>query len=160
MSKLKFLFIQTFFILILSSLISLKAQTMNIISTDGSIQTYSITLDSKVYFSNDNLIFDNVNNSTPIAQIRKIIFDTTSGLVDTSQSNSSKLLVTPNPAKDFIYIKNMPAGNCLINIYSITGTYIIATNTNAFSASIDISALPEGVYIIRVNNLTAKFIKL
>lgn len=53
--------------------------------------------------------------------------------------------------------------NCVagetINIYNINGSLIMSLHQNADGGSISIAQLPKGVYLLRVGQHTAKFIK-
>ena len=53
---------------------------------------------------------------------------------------------------------NCTAGST-VTIYSLTGTQMIKERTNAQGATIGIAGLPQGIYIIRANDRTAKIIK-
>ncbi|MBI3234444.1 MAG: T9SS type A sorting domain-containing protein [Bacteroidetes bacterium] len=68
--------------------------------------------------------------------------------------------VFPNPTADFIYIysESFPTSN--IYIYDMLGHCVL----NSFwmagqrSKSVDVSALPKGMYILKIANATAKFV--
>lgn len=138
---------------------SSHAQTMNILLTNGNSQNYSITSSSKIYFSSSNLVFNNVSSSTPIDQIRKITF-TTASKVENVNTNGIQLTLSPNPAKDYIVLSNAPEGKNTISIYSMTGATMLITSLHSSSSTVDISTLPKGMYVVKIQTLTAKFIKL
>ncbi len=146
-------------VMIIHTVSNLQAQTMNILLLNGNSQNYSITSTSKIYFSSSNLVYNNVNSSTPIEQIRKITF-TTASKIDEVNSNRKQLTINPNPAKDFIAITNAPDENSTLSIYSLTGAIMFVKSLNSSSNTVDISTLPKGVYVVKIQNLTAKFIKL
>ena len=57
----------------------------------------------------------------------------------------------PNPAKDFISIKNL-IGNCNYTIFNSTGKPIKSGLLTESNNLIDVKALPAGFYFIQVNN--------
>ena len=75
-------------------------------------------------------------------------------------------LIYPNPAIDYLYIKNMQNinQNFCIEVFSITGEKIISIQTRSNQTEIDITNLTSGIYFIRLrtnenNTRTFKFIK-
>jgi parallel beta-helix repeat protein len=67
-----------------------------------------------------------------------------------SQSESgSQLTIYPNPARDFIRIKGLH-NNCTFEIFTITGQLIERVNYKN-SEIIDVSGLPSGIFIIKIN---------
>ena len=53
---------------------------------------------------------------------------------------------------------NASAGST-VGIYSLTGAQLLSTRLNAQSGTISIASLPQGVYIVKANERTAKIIK-
>jgi len=76
------------------------------------------------------------------------------------QLNETELLVFPNPASDFLWIKNGVTKNEEIRIISVTGQLILNIKHITQDNKIDISGLKPGVYFIRTNGALSKFIKL
>jgi hypothetical protein len=134
-------------------------QTMNIILPDGSANSFFLSSASKIYFEDNNLLYNENNFSIPIDQIRKITFSTSSG-VDKVAEEGKNFFISPNPAKDEILLKNVPNEICSVKIYNLTGKLMFSNNLNPSSTIINISNLPKGIYLVKVNNSTAKLIKL
>lgn len=68
---------------------------------------------------------------------------------------NTKVSAYPNPVKDMIHI-NAPEEIVIVRIFSATGSLVMEAN----SASVDVSRLPAGVYLLKVNNLkTIQIIK-
>lgn len=83
--------------------------------------------------------------------------DNPSGIDEITQNNS--FIIYPNPAENNIQLKNVNSElfNAQIEILNIHGEVI-----NSFvykNSSIDISALPVGLYFIRIENEIQKFVK-
>jgi hypothetical protein len=95
--------------------------------------------------------------SYKVENIQKIRFGLFSSV--TSPELKVKLNVFPNPASDFLIIKNAPYENFTVTIFSIDGHLQkqIVTNINQ---PFDVSDLQSGMYLLCINQLTIKFSKL
>ncbi len=71
--------------------------------------------------------------------------------------NPQNLQVYPNPVKDKLFIQS-ETGISKFEIYDITGKQILTGNM-ANVKSINISALPTGVYVLKIGNYSGKFVK-
>ncbi|MEI6090398.1 MAG: T9SS type A sorting domain-containing protein [bacterium] len=68
--------------------------------------------------------------------------------------------ISPNPSSDFITINFKPSVGSAIQIYNTLGEIVFSVGTGRdLSAKINISALPKGMYFVRIGGETAKFIK-
>lgn len=142
-------------------------------------------LDGGVYFSsNSGINWDYVGINLPFATISELAFDIPNkkliagtfsrsvwsydvswidGLNQVSSTNNETLeflQIYPNPASEIITVNtNMNSGN--LELYSIRGTLISVSpvSTNSSSIKLDISQLPKGQYILKINNLKQEFIK-
>lgn len=73
--------------------------------------------------------------------------------LSTSENSADKIQLFPNPAKDFIQIKNLK-NNSKISIYNYSGRRV---NTNLLNGNrINISTLPKGIYILEIMDQTGK----
>jgi hypothetical protein len=72
------------------------------------------------------------------------------------QRLDKSLLVSPNPASQFIQLNDFNHEPC--RIYNILGKVVIDGVTNE-KQKIDVEELPYGVYFLNIDGLTAKFIK-
>ena len=66
---------------------------------------------------------------------------------NTSEARLPSLQIFPNPSEDVIYIHNLSAETS-IHIFDLNGKSI---QTTIYNGGIDLSSLPKGTYIIRVN---------
>jgi len=62
-------------------------------------------------------------------------------------SEATKISVYPNPTADLININTKNNSNIEVEIFSATGTFLLASN----SPSINISKLSEGIYTLKIN---------
>ncbi len=90
------------------------------------------------------------------------IIEAHSDIVYTSQQENhlpeSSLRVCPNPATDFIdiFVKQT---DCQADIMDINGKIIKSIQLNKEVNRVEISTLPNGVYMLRANGETRKFVK-
>ncbi|MDP4271821.1 MAG: T9SS type A sorting domain-containing protein [Bacteroidota bacterium] len=122
----------------------------------------SVALNSlnKITFSSTNLFLNLTDASTStfaISDISKITFGTSSGVSDIK--DETVLSVYPNPASDFIKIKNLAGSESLITIYRIDGAIALQKTINNENQTIDISGLSNGLYLLQTSNKTLKFTK-
>lgn len=71
-----------------------------------------------------------------------------------SEESTSFLEVYPNPANDFITIVSDNQSNATAQVVSMNGRVVCETTLNSglSTQTVDVSALPTGVYILRVEN--------
>ena len=110
--------------------ITFNSTTVNILKTDGSTISASMGDIERIHFSNYSSIED-----TEIA--KEELFNYISD--------------------DYIAV-NCNAGE-IITVYSIIGKQFICVRQKSDNGIISIAHLPKGIYIIRINDQTAKFVK-
>ena len=147
-----------FFLIFLSAMCfnTLKAQKLIIHQKDGST-TNGVLAGSKITFSGSNFTFATTTSSTQFAMsdVSKITFDNSSSI--NQSSSSSNLSVYPNPAKDFIQISGIST-QTLVQIYRIDGVLVFSQSVES-GAPIEVTSFSSGVYIVKANGQTSKFIK-
>lgn len=89
-----------------------------------------------------------------IAEINKLYFNSSENIFELGENNNS--FVFPNPAKDDIRIIGIK--NQEIEIISIDGKSMLRIFYDG--KSLDVSSLPQGLYLIKTNNKTLKFEKI
>lgn len=143
--------------------ISMQAQTLlNIKKFDGTEKFLNLTTLSKITFSDVNLILNyTVGNEDPIvlSSVKKIVFTQTAGVTQITADRKS-FRVSPNPATSYIELKYAPEGDLNVAVYSVAGSLVLNIQLDSDSRQINVSGLPKGLYLIKVNNHVAKFSKL
>lgn len=71
--------------------------------------------------------------------------------IDIEETQS--IFIYPNPATDFLFIEN---GNIPYDIYNLTGQKVLQSKEE----SLDVSTLPEGLYMIISGNRVERFLKI
>ena len=68
-----------------------------------------------------------------------------------------KSVIYPNPAQDVIVLKSDEMGN--IEIFNLLGEKLLESRKYTLLKEIDISVLPKGLYIIKLGEISSKFVK-
>ncbi|MEO8760725.1 MAG: T9SS type A sorting domain-containing protein [Bacteroidia bacterium] len=114
----------------------------------------------------------NLPNGTKIKNTANIYFDYNPAIVTNTTVNTfttsttgikeiaakNNLMVYPNPANSNITISSLTEFG-IITIYNALGEIVLKQNSNNKQEKINISALPQGVYFIKTQQGTQKFIK-
>ena len=110
--------------------ITFSGTTVNILQTDGTTTSAAMSDINRIHFSSYNSI-DNLKATTD--ELINYI------------------------SNDYIAV-NCHAGESIC-IYNIIGTKLICTRQQSDNGIISIANLPKGIYIIKTNDQTAKFVK-
>ena len=141
----------------LTSLSMAQNVEFNIVKTDGTTTSHVMNTNTKIYYSDTQLFFD--DNGTTVSynlsELRKAYFTTQQS---TEEVENQQLAIYPNPAKDVLNIKNL-ADNQELTIYSINGAVVMKTIASG-NAEINISELRPGMYVVSAGNLVSKKIKM
>lgn len=141
-----------------------KAQNLIIKLKDGSENTQSIESVQKFSFTNGDLLLKYLDGSTDafsLSTISSIRFkQSPTGIDNPTVAGFEELSVFPNPAKDFITLRNIPSGSSTVAIFQMDGTMVLQTRVSSDVGTIDIRNLGKGLYLIKINGKSFKFIKL
>ena len=83
--------------------------------------------------------------------------------IRTPQSESNRMTIYPNPVKEQLEIRNYQLGiEDKIEIIDLSGrkVQVLAASFQNGTASIDVSALPAGIYVLKIGNSHGKFVKI
>jgi hypothetical protein len=148
-----------------AALLSNHAQSVVVQTKDGTETTELLSSLQKLSFSENNLLLNYISGSATsfsLADIRKLYFISGSSDVVNAVTDevSETLHIYPNPANTQIFIQNLPAGNSVASIYRMDGFKILDQQVSPQDNCITVSTLSEGLYLLQVNGMTLKFIKL
>ena len=90
--------------------------------------------------------------------IQGLIACRTTSLAETIQERN--ILMYPNPVTDFLTLDLENNTNQIYHIYSTTGKLLQSGKIDAYHKTIDLSAIPESLYVLKIGNKIGKFIKL
>lgn len=141
----------------------LIAQQINIEKTGGDIITEDINSIDNITFPDNTLeihFFENPTEAVNLFTIKKIFFDLNTNIeYSTSNDVGSQMVIYPNPAKNFITIKNLPGQISDLRIYSLLGELMLQAEVSAGQPQIKVNGLTEGMYIVKIDGETLKLIK-
>ena len=126
----------------------------------GSDKQYAVSLIGQITFADNVMyLYDKSKTElghTAVADIDKIVF----GEYVPSSVNDIEVRVAvyPNPTHDALMVKGLPAGQT-VRVYDLQGRLLSATQTQAESTLIDVSALQNGTYLLQIGAEVVKFIK-
>ena len=125
-------------------------------SNVGEYQSLILGSDNKIY-----LTYVDWSDKSSVSQI---VFPPMLTNITPDKENDNAPMIFPNPADDYIRIKNINDGeNCNVEIYSVDGKLVIQSNFVNSDNSINLEKLIPGAYLIQIklNNQTfiEKFIK-
>ena len=118
-------------------------------------ERYQVLLQPTIEFT-DSISVDYFNlNTQNIADIQMIPLNV-SGFVSVDEVFGSQVTIYPNPVKDKLFFSNFTEK---FTIHDVRGKSIIQGNVSSTNSSIDVSKLSKGIYFIKTNKRTTKFIK-
>jgi hypothetical protein len=159
--------LKTYLLLVFIAVISIlhaDAQTLVIRSNDGIENSKVLNSLKKFSFVNNSLLLSYIDGSTEsfsIPTINKLYFESVPVGINSLLTNTTdtQISVFPNPVGSTLYLKNNSYISSTLYIYRIDGavvyTYPVSVDKNSF----DISKLNPGLYILKINNQTIKFMK-
>jgi hypothetical protein len=151
-----------FILCLIMSTSEMTAQKLIIKMNNGVENNETLNTLQKLYFSDNQLIVDFKSGSDDIyylSDIRKLYFDAEVSVDDNSMPEIPVLSVFPNPAGNFITVRDIPVDASSIFIYSIDGGLALTRTASSSLDKIDISRLPNGLYLVNVSGYTTKFVK-
>ena len=128
-------------------------------SVDIPISHFTTTNPSLVFDAIDQFKFD--SEGTPgVFSLGTFYIDNVyfwkDGTTDVAKITNGSLSLYPNPATDVLNIAGVEEGT-LVEIYSASGSMIKAETLQGGKIAVD--ELPKGVYVLKINETTSKFIK-
>ena len=139
-----------------------EAQNSLIVKLNNNSQSgYLLSNIDRITFLSGNLVLKNkdaVTSSIVLSDIDKMSFGVYSAVPEIT-ANETSLQVYPNPACNFIQLKNAPEGQIHIVVFKLDGSILINKNLTDETQCIDICNLSNGIYLLKVNNKTLKFTK-
>ncbi|MCL2291144.1 MAG: T9SS type A sorting domain-containing protein [Bacteroidetes bacterium] len=129
--------------------------------SNNAISGYCQTWNGYSWINSDGLLsvfYNNMQSGTSVNGHRFTATYIKSGEVGINESNfiNCSVRVYPNPVSTILHIETNNTNKTKeINIYSIHGTLLINSKEN----QIDVSPLPSGIYIVKVEGITRKIVK-
>lgn len=126
----------------------------------GSDKQYAVSLIGQITFADNVMyLYDKSKTElghTAVSDIDKIVFG--EHVPSSVNDIEVRVAVYPNPTHDAMLIKGLSAGQT-VRVYDLQGRLLSATQTQAESTLIDVSALQNGTYLLQIGAEVVKFIK-
>ena len=122
-------------------------QSLDITKTSGTTEQLAVKNVKKITFADGNMVVTKSDGNTAsyvITEINKITFGTTDGIVNKNIGTDK-----------FVSLK----GEGTAQVYNVKGQLIKSVAVKG-NSSLNIADLTKGVYVIKLNNQTAKIVKL
>lgn len=154
-----------FVALLLGMVFQMAAQNtyvhVTIFLNDGTEETYDMLNSSYMYFEEGVrlVITEPIDGMTavsyPLSDIRKI---TCQELEGTAENLGTDMAFFPNPTHNQVTFRNI-RGKQMVKIYALDGC-LIKTFQVTDNQTVDISALPAGLYLVNISSNIFKMMKL
>lgn len=140
------------------------AQSLVVLTRDGSEQAKNLSAVQNLTFTANNLIIkngDGTANSWSLSEIRKIYFKQgTTGTETMAPGKKGTIAFFPNPVGNSIHLENLPEGISDVTIYRSDGAVILRTQVSTGNSILGTGHLNRGIYILMVRDQVMKFVKL
>jgi len=114
----------------------------------GILDNTTITWTTAFSGNNFTTFGEDNNKQIYIAAANGKIFKVKSTVLAVSGVDKSNIQISPIPAKDFIFIKNINDKNLTVEILDLSGRSVLNTNVSENDKSIDVTTLKPGNYIL------------
>ena len=140
-------------------LTSIQAQTMYVKTKGGTQTSFTLNEIQKMTFASGNITINKITGSPDsyvLSDLHCLLFNASVTEVEETTSLESSFIIYPNPVNTELNLQPGALNNqtTTIQILSIDGrmVYHEQVQTNATNHQINISALPEGLYLCRITN--------
>ena len=147
--------------LLIGMAFSISAQTVKtkvtVTKTNDNEVVYTLDESDYLTFNEGQSLVVNISGSTQVialSTIRKVVFEK---IIDGIDEIASEIKIMPNPANDSFRVSNLDKDEDM-TIYSMTGQ-IVMDGIVSNDQTIDISALANGLYLVKIGSQTTKLMK-
>ena len=133
---------------------------MRVEKNDASEEVIQLNTIRTIRFQGENVQFNYKNGNSDLFAantLKSLQFSSIPSTIE--EKTSAELFFYPNPAIDYIYLKNLATEEAMISIYQIDGV-IVMKGKQSLHTGIYVGNLASGLYLLEVNKQTYKFRKL
>jgi hypothetical protein len=133
---------------------------MRVEKNDTSEELIQLNTIRNIRFQGENVQFNYKNGNSDLFaanSLKSLQFSSIPSFID--ENKSAELFFYPNPATDYIYLKNIGAETSHFSIYQIDGVLVLS-NKQLTNQAIYVGNLSSGMYILQINKQLFKFRKL
>ena len=125
---------------------------------DTPIQIDLMTVQTLKFFNGNKISFNLKNgNSQNVDQVRSLIFSELSTAIEDVKFETN-ISVYPNPTVDALMVNGVQENSKMV-VYSMNGIMILSQTAQDGINKIDVSNLPNGMYLLHMDTETFKFTK-
>jgi hypothetical protein len=142
-----------------------RGQSLVLQAKDGTESTTLLGQFQNLTFTSTDVSLKTISGSSSsfaLSTIRKIYFNGVATAINEIPINENKqsITISPNPVEELVNLGNVPVGTYDAYIYQLDGSIVGQAEVSSTNPSINVSGLHGGIYILRMNKQTIKFIKL
>lgn len=155
--KFKFIFTIIVMLLALFDSHTVCAQQLVIWQKDGSKVSFSLDEQPKTTFTADNLVITTATSTLtyPLAKIQRYTYE--GGTLSVRDFKTEGIVISHEG--NMVMVKGLAIGKT-VAVYRMDGTQILTKRSdNSDLLTISLGNLPTGVYMIKVGEITYKFLK-
>ena len=141
----------------------LVAEYLTIVPLTGTARQNALASVGRVVYHGDSLyVFDHAGYSVyqeALAKIRRVDYSTDQLPTDIAQTENTQTTVVayPNPTQGQLTVQH--AEGDLVRVYALQGELLLTVPLYEGAATLDVSHLPAGTYLLLVQNGVFQFIK-
>lgn len=140
---------------------AMQAQvTVTVVGTDGTSHEVAVDATGEIYFGTDYMAIMPTASASQLEtfqmdDVRKVLFSGSARIIDV---RGAELTIMPNPASEHFTVKGIGNEPQLLTVYSISGTPVLQGRYSD-GERVEVSTLPQGIYLVRVGRNVVKLIK-
>jgi len=146
--------------LLCTALLPLRAQVVvTVLTNDGEEHPITLSSSGELQISDESLTVVASSDDTysySLDEVSKVLF---AGQVSIREVEAGPAISAyPNPAGSYFVLQGVDEGQHQLTVYGSNGSKVLSTLYQA-GQQVDISELPQGLYLVRVDNSVTKLIK-
>ena len=135
--------------------------TVTVVGTDGTSHEVAMDETGEIYFGTDYMAIMTSSSDAALQMfqmddVRKVLFSGEVRIVDVRDADS--IVLHPNPAADWFVVEGIGLEKQLLTVFSVSGSQVLQ-GRYAEGEHVDVSALPQGIYMVRVGTVVNKLVK-
>lgn len=131
--------------------------TLITITSDGLENSYLLASVKQIVFNESKYSTMSIENKdgSVVNDVRTLLFGSKQDITTSVGENAEALVyVYPNPVVNTLYVNGISADETL-SVFNLSGNCVMKTT----GGKVDVQNLPQGTYLLRLNNQCVKFIK-
>lgn len=133
---------------------------LTLLMKDGNQKKIAMSTIGKINFASENMFvnyFIGSSDAYALSSIQSIVFNNALGFPKTEFDHRIQLF--PNPVINVFTLKNLPDSEISATIFAADGSVVMNLAVASATGQVDVSRLPKGLYLLKVNRQVLKFTK-